>query len=289
MAGIENVPLWVRLARRTLRRVRQRLRYGVVLGGTAPVFFANSFPKSGTHLLTQVLAGFSQLGPVTASGLPAITIFEGSTGRTHETETILREINRLRPGDVGFGHLHAWPEIVSALSRNGMASYFIFRDPRDVVVSHVFYVTEKEPDHAHHKFYAEELSNFDERLRVSIQGRPELDISFPNISDRFEPYLPWLDCPEVLSIRFEDFIENKEETLGKVLDHAVSRGFKYSGDRGKAVEVLASSIDPKSSPTYRSGRVGGWRENFAPEHKELFKQCASHLLVTLAYEKDQEW
>ena len=84
MAGMENVPLWVRLARRTLRRVRQRLRYGVVLGGTVPVFFANSFPKSGTHLLTQVLAGFSQLGPVTASGLPAITIFEGFTGRRRE-------------------------------------------------------------------------------------------------------------------------------------------------------------------------------------------------------------
>ncbi|HEX7973822.1 MAG TPA: hypothetical protein VF498_05390, partial [Anaerolineales bacterium] len=41
-----------RLARRAARRSRQMLRYRRVSLSGVPVLFANSFPKSGTHLLT---------------------------------------------------------------------------------------------------------------------------------------------------------------------------------------------------------------------------------------------
>jgi hypothetical protein len=266
--------------------VRQWLRYRHL---DSPVLYGNSFPKSGTHLLTQVLAGFSRFGPVVDSGLPAVTMYSGITGAQRLLDTILDEIERLLPGDVGYGHLHAVPEIVQVLCRDGVSPYFIFRDPRDVVVSHVFYITEKEPDHIHHHYYAHVLTSFDERLRVSIEGRPELDFPFPNITARFEPYLPWLERPEVLSLRFEDFITRKEETIGRVLDHAVARGFRYQVEREEAIELLASSIDPQRSPTFRTGKVGGWKGHFTAEHKALFKQVAGDLLVKLGYESDLDW
>jgi hypothetical protein len=271
MEAVKN-PL--RLMRWRARRVSQRLRHGQL---DAPVLFGNSFPKSGTHLLTQVLAGFSQFGPAVNSGLPAITMYKGSTGAQRPLETIMSEVNRLLPGDVGFGHLHAVPEVIELLCREGFAAYFILRDPRDVVISHVFYVTEKEPDHIHHHYYAQVLTRFDERLKVSIEGRPELDFSFPNIAARFEPYVQWLERPEVYLLRFEDFILNKTETIGKVLDHAVARGFRYGGERKAAVELLSSAIDPKRSPTFRSGKIGAWR------------RYAGDLLVRLGYESDLDW
>jgi hypothetical protein len=283
---METLGTSLRLLRRGLRRGSQWLRYRCL---DAPVLFGNSFPKSGTHLLTQVLAGFSRFGPVVNSGLPAVTMYSGITGVERPLETILGEINRLRSGDVGYGHLHALPKIEQALCRDGVAPYFIFRDPRDVAVSHVFYITEKEPDHIHHHYYAHVLSSFDERLKVSIEGRPELDFPFPNISARFEPFMPWLDKPEVLSFRFEEFITRKGETIGKVLDHAVVRGFRYHGEREKAIELLSSSIDPQRSPTFRSGKVGGWKDYFTVEHKRLFKQVAGDLLVELGYESDLDW
>ena len=276
----------LRLIRWRIRRANQWLRYRRL---DAPILFGNSFPKSGTHLLTQVLAGFSQLGPVVNSGLPAVTVYEGSTGIQRSVKSIITEINRLRPGDVGYGHLHALPEIIPTLCREGIAPYFILRDPRDVVVSHVFYVTEKAAKHVHHDYYTRELSNFDERLQVSIEGRPELDISFPDIYSRFEPYMPWLERAEVLLLRFEDFITNKEKTIGKVFDHAVARGFRYQGERQYAVEILASSIDTTRSPTFRSGKVGGWREHFTVDHKDLFKKYAGDLLVKLGYETGLDW
>jgi len=276
----------LRLLRWHLRRARQWLRYRRL---DAPVLFGNSFPKSGTHLLTQVLAGFARLGPVVDSGLPAITVFEGTSGVQRPIAEILRQIDRLRPGDVGFGHLHALPEIVAALCREGVAPYFILRDPRDVAVSHVFFVTERETDHVHHEYYTQVLANFDERLQVSITGRPELDISFPDINARFAPYVGWLQRPEVLTLRFEQFIQDQGAALGQVFDHALARGFHYDGDWAQAIQTLAAAIDPQRSPTFRSGKVGGWREHFTPQHKELFKQVAGELLIALGYEKDLDW
>ena len=68
----------LRKARWQYRRAKARRRYGKV---DAPILFANSFPKSGTHLLTQVLSGFTQLGPFVNTGLPAVTMFDGPTGQ----------------------------------------------------------------------------------------------------------------------------------------------------------------------------------------------------------------
>lgn len=278
-----------RLARRMARRSLQMARWRRFSLDGVPVLFANSFPKSGTHLLTQVLSGFPHIGPAVDSGLPAVVTFRGGTGDARPLDAILSDLDRLLPGDIGYGHLHALPELVEALSSPKFAAYFILRDPRDVVVSHVHYVTEMEPNHIHHAYYAGELHTFDERLTASILGRPELEISFPNIRQRFEPYLGWLSRPEVLTLRFEDFITQREQTLGQVLDHAVGNGFPLALPRPDALQRLADSIDPQRSPTFRSGKVGGWRKSFTEEHKRIFKATAGDLLVRLGYEQDNNW
>lgn len=277
----------IKLARRQVRRAAATLKHGSL--ASAPVFFANSFPKSGTHLLIQALQGLAQLGPAVDSGLPAVVTFDGPTGQPRPLDTILRDLRRFQPGDVGYGHLHALPEIVSLLTQDGMAPFFIYRDPRDVVVSHVYYVTEMEPNHVHHYYYRDELTSFDERLRVSILGRPELGGLFPDIRRRFEPYLGWLERPEVLILQFEDFITQQEQTLLRVLDHARGRGFPITLEEQEALRVLKSAIDPMKSPTYRMGQVGKWRESFTEEHKSWFKEISGNLLVRLGYEQSDDW
>ena len=254
-----------------------------------PILFANSFPKSGTHLLTQVLHGFTRLGAVVDSGLPAIATYEGDSGRERPVEDMLADLQRLNPGDIAYGHLHALPALVSFLCREGVAPYFILRDPRDVVVSHVHYVTEMALEHVHHSYYTEVLRNFDERLQTSILGRPDWQDPFPDIRARFDPYLTWLDRQEVLTLSFEEFVADKAAAIGRVLDHAVNRGFPVYTDRAQAVQQLAAGIEPERSPTFRSGRVGGWRERFTPEHKELFKKVAGDLLIRLGYERSDDW
>ena len=243
--------------RRFLRRLAQTARYRHSLQGS-PILFANSFPKSGTHLLTQVLQGFPSIGPAVDSGLPAVVTFEGDSGRSRTPQEILTDLERLLPGDIAYGHLHALPPVVDFLCRGGICAYFILRDPRDVAVSHVHYVTEMEPGHAHHRYYTEELHSFDERLRASILGRPEAGIPFPNICQRFEPYLGWFERPKVLTLRFEEFLDDRTAALGRVFDHALRGGFRPMVEREGAIKTLAEAIDPQRSPTFRSGKAGAW-------------------------------
>lgn len=283
-----------KLIRRVLRRVVKGARYGDLSLQGVPVLFGNAFPKSGTHLLIQVLQGFARLGPAVVSGLPAILTYDGPTGKARPIGAIIRDLSNLRPGDVAYGHLHATPEVIQYLCRDGVAAFFIYRDPRDVVVSHVHYVTDVNAQHVHHHYYQEELKSFDERLSVSILGRPDLadqdpSVPFPDIRTRFEPYLGWMDQPEVLSLRFEDFISGQQGVLERIFDHVQGRGFPTTYKKMDAVEVLAAGIDPKRSPTFRSGRLGQWKEAFTEEHKKLFKEVAGDLLVRLSYEKDNDW
>lgn len=288
-----RLQLSARRVRHTWRRIslaaRQALRYGrFSLNGT-PVLFANSFPKSGTHLLTQVLQGFPRVGPAVDSGLPAVVTYQGDSGRQRPAEEVLADLRQLRPGDISYGHLHALPEVVACLSQPAFATYFILRDPRDVVVSHVHYVTEMEPQHALHTYYTQELHSFDERLNVSICGLPEIGFPFPDIRARFEPFLGWLDAPAVLTLCFEDFITDRDSALERVLKHAVQRGFPLDVSWDVAHQVLADSIDPQRSPTFRSGKIGGWRKQFSEQHKRLFKEVSGDLLIRLGYEADNDW
>jgi hypothetical protein len=284
-----KMPFLAYLLRRALRRARQTLRYGSLQ--SSPRFFANSFPKSGTHLLTQVMHGFTQIGPAVDSGLPAIVTFRGDSGRQRQEAEILGDLQRLLPGDIAYGHLHALPSVETFCCQPGTVTYFILRDPRDVVVSHVHYLTEMASNHIHHHYYQTKLHSFEERLVASIQGVSDGELGphpLPDIRARFEPYLRWLERPETLTVHYEDFITQREKVLGNVFDHAVQRGFAPTQPRSQAIQILSASIDPQRSPTFRSGKIGGWKTAFTPAHQQLFKEITGDLLARLGYEASRD-
>ena len=260
-----------------------------------PILLGISFPKSGTHLLDQILLGFSRVAPFSRRLHSFYAEYEGESGRKRTPEQALRWLESLRPSDIASAHLFARPEAVARVCTSTFVPYFIFRDPRDVVVSHVFYVTEMEPNHVHHAYY-QSLPDFDARLKVSILGRPELDarpepsrrVEFPDIAGRFIPYLDWLDQPSVMKIHFEDLIHDRAGTLNRIIDHFLAR-VPLQADRGLLLESLETSINPSKSPTFRSGKTGEWKKHFTGEHKRIFKDVAGDLLIRLGYENDNNW
>lgn len=252
-----------------------------------PVLLGISFPKSGTHLLDQILLGFSNAAPFSKRLHSFYAEYEGETGRKRSPEQALAWLDSLHSGDIASAHLFARTEAVERVCSPKFIPYFIFRDPRDVVVSHVFYVTSMEARHVHHEYY-QSLPDFNARLNVSIMGRLDAGIEFPNIADRFAPYLGWLDRDEVLSIHFEDLIHDRAAALHRVLDHLLDH-VPLRMQRQLILGFLESSIDPRRSPTFRSGKTGEWREHFTERHKEMFKDIAGDLLVRLGYEKSKDW
>jgi hypothetical protein len=264
----------------------QRIRFGSQ-SADLPVLLGISFPKSGTHLLDQILLGFANVAPYARHLHSFYAEYEGESGVKREPEQALQWLDSLRPRDVASAHLFARPDAVARVTSPNFIPYFIFRDPRDVVVSHVFYVTEMESRHVHHAYY-QSLPDFNARLTVSILGRQDMDIEFPNIAERFIPYLGWLDQAEVLTIHFEGLIQDRVQILNRIVDHFLAR-VPLPTPRQLILDSLESSIDPAKSPTFRSGKTGEWKKYFTDEHRKIFKDVAGELLIRLGYEKNNDW
>jgi hypothetical protein len=258
--------------------------------GGWPILLGLSFPKSGTNLLSQVMAAFCSVAPFADRTFDVFATFSNATGKQAGPLEALSFLSHRRPLDVVSVHFLAWPEAIRELQRPRYLPFFIYRDPRDVVVSHAFYVTGQAKDHVHHDYYAHVLTNFDERLLTSILGRPELqDIDFPDIGRRFEPYMAWTRTEGVLALRFEDIIEDRDTALGRVADHFLNRVSTVAASRPVLIHRIEASIAPERSRTFRSGKTGEWRKYFNDEHKAAFKQVAGGMLIELGYERDLNW
>src|SRR5512138_2361238 len=99
--------------------------------GGWPILLRISFPKSGTHLLDQILLGFSKVAPCSRRLHSFYAEYEGQSGRKRSPEQALAWVNSLRPADVASAHLFARPGVVERVTSLAFVPYFIFRDPRD--------------------------------------------------------------------------------------------------------------------------------------------------------------
>ena len=263
------------------------LRWKRLSFNDAPPVFGNSKPKSGSHLLLQVLNGFTKIMPYKAVEAEPVRTIE-KKGRRRTAEEVLGDLQRIPSGVLGWGYVEPTPENVAFLCQPHRINYFIYRDPRDLLVSQVFFATDMHEEHGMHDFYTS-LPDFSERLKFAITGIDRDGLYMVNVRQRYASVFEWLKQPHVMCIRFEDLIDHRESTLESMLDEVESIGYKIPTPRPKALSILVEAIQPKKSRTFRSGKTGGWREHFTEEHKDFFKDVAGDLLVRLGYEKDNNW
>jgi hypothetical protein len=252
-----------------------------------PPILANSFPKSGTHLLLQILEALPDTvnyGSFIAS-MPTITFRERSKS-AH-----LRLIKNIVPGEVLPAHLFFSPIYQQELNNKNCVHYFIYRDLRDVAISDAYYLTYMNPYHRMHKYFSKKCKTMEERISTAILGVTEQDFpyDYPNIAKRFARYRGWLLCPEVLSIKYEELVsERRISVLRKMVEHYFNssrKNFQFE----EVLETAIENIDPFKSHTYRKGRVGGWRDAFTDLHRSQMKAVAGDLLVGLGFEEDFNW
>ena len=167
-------------------------------------------------------------------------------------------------------------------------NYFIYRDPRDMLVSQVFFATDMHEEHGMHEYY-KSLPDFGERLKVAITGIDRGGLHMVSVKQRYEGVFQWLEQKNVMCLRFEDLINDRVATLKAMLNEVERTGYRIPTPRETALPILIDAIQPRKSHTFRSGKTGGWREHFTEEHKRLFKDVAGDLLVRLGYEKNNDW
>ncbi len=278
----------LKLFRLELRRFQASRRWGKEALAKAPPVLGFAIPKAGSHLLIQILYGLTKFGPFIKPGFPPVNRFEDNINQ--DITTIVEEINKMRSGEVRYGYFHSTEPFLSAITAPGRASIFIYRDPRDQLVSLVFYAKDMQLDHHMHEHFSNELSTMEERLNVVIEGCALPDLLMVNVRERYEEYLGWFDRDDVLCLKFEDLILDQEKTLGKLLDYIESFGVSFSASRQEAIKGLSDAIKPKNSGTFRKGKPGNWKNHFTDDNKRRFKVVAGDLLTRLGYEEnDQVW
>lgn len=278
----------LKVGRLQLRRWKAARRWGREAVQHAPPVLGTALPKGGSHFIHQVLSGLANVGPFIRPGFPPVNRFEDNS-HLPETE-ILAEISRMGAGEIRYGYIPCREPYRSLLEEPERATVFIYRDPRDLVVSHVFYATYMHEDHGMHDYYTQDLESMEGRLNVAIEGCDKPGLKLPNIWQRYVDYLPWLEMAGVHCVRFEDLITDRDNALAGIVEYIEGFQVEFPGSRDQVLDGMKKAIQPKKSGTFRKGKPGNWQEHFTPENKARFKGVARDLLSRLGYENDdQDW
>src|SRR6266545_2685848 len=163
----------------------------------APPIFGNSKPKSGSHLLLQILNGFTEIMPYKYVDADPVRTIE-KEGRRKKKEEIVDELKSIPRGVIGWGYVEATPENVAFLCQPDRVNYFIYRDLRGLLVSQVFFATDMHEEHGMHEYY-KSLPDFGERLKVAITGIDRDGLHMVSVKQRYEGVFQWLEQKDVMS------------------------------------------------------------------------------------------
>lgn len=232
------------------------------LAARKPLFLI-SIPKAGTHLLIRLAE---------ALGYPhgGLCPSDPLSGRWYSIEG----------QDT---HTKATDMFEDILRRRGMMDHpflrspalFIYRDPRDVLVSEANYY--HRPDVSFVHGYMANLS-FRERLIRLIDDTWLLG----SIRERMAGFAAWLDLPNVIPLSFEELVgaagggddatQRKAVWSVQLKLHAAGRP-----------DVIARQLYDRASPTFHTGQIGSWRRHFDREVRRLFGQLSQDFMQRYGY------
>jgi hypothetical protein len=253
----------------------------------APPVLANSFPKSGTHLLFQIVDGLPQ---ATNYGGFLASMTSSFQFRERSPDNATRFIRRFVPGEIVRGHLFFHPQNAADLAAKNVVHYFSYRDPRDVAVSEAHYLREMNRWHRLAPFFRK-LPSLDEAIMLSITGfqPPIAGLEYPDIAARFARYRGWLGRDDCMAIRFEELAsERRDDVIRRMAAFYAARCSGHL-DVDACAKAMTACIAPHKSHTFRTGKKAGWRSEFTAEHRRVFDDLAGDLLIALGYESDHNW
>lgn len=278
---------FLKILRWRYRRFQAARKWGSSALNQSPAVLGNAMPKSGSHLINQVVQGLVNIGPYVNPGFPPVNRDEENEKLLDDA--VLANLRSMKPGDIGYGYIKAARPYVSLLDTAGRATIFVYRDPRDMIISHVFYATQMHTGHGMHRYYNESLHTMEERIHAAIEGVDQPGSELSPILAKYLGYMGWLNIPSILCMRFEDLILDQRNSLDRIISYLADRGHHSVLSREAEIDALQRAIAPHKSGTYRKGKPGNWREHFTPGNIDFFKAKTGDLLVRLGYEESMNW
>ncbi len=258
---------------------------GIVLFSTStasPKIIVTSIPKCGTHLLMKCIYEITGIGMI----------------GHHKTYTILCDQDVQAESLVG--HAVCTEANIRLIEKNGFKGVFILRDPRDQCISMIHYARRyphEWPKLAHMEFSQAIQSWVLDTSSIASVPMKWLDKKvkpFMGVVDFYDRYLGWIDHPLFYTTTFEKLVGpdgggSKEAQIQEIMNIAHHLDHPISLDRAQKIAQNLFGKKGAYANTFRSGKIGSWRDYFTKQDKEVFKKAAGQLLIKLGYEKDLNW
>jgi hypothetical protein len=240
-----------------------------VLLGNKHGIILNTVPKSGSHLIEQLV-----------SGIPGVK-------RVFHTEW-----HEILPGEFVLNHFHYTKDRHIILTNMGIKQIFVYRDFRDTVVSLAYFIINTLHAHPLYHFYNQHLNRrFEDLITYLIEGVQHPQCHYPSIYEELKPYFHWWDIPGILTLRYEDLVRDQEsrmQSCRKMLDYLYGQSM-LEMDKQDVIQLMLNNVNPEKSPTFRKGSIGDWKTELNDRHKAVLKKQVGHLLIKWGYEQDLNW
>ena len=238
----------------------------------------NSIPKSGTHLLYQVLAplGLKDFGGFLAT-TPSVSL------KKRPPSEHVDYLDRLFHRELLSAHMHFDEQVAEAVERLEQPLITIIRDPRDIFISELDYLSEVNRWHRMHRFYKRARDD-EAAFTLCLEGMPDASFCYPSFAERIEPYLGWLHRASTLTVRFEQLrntATQQKEML--IIARYLERGGLWSDGESSFVQQAQACIDPSASHTFRQGGVGTWRERLSDDQADRLEQVIAPIARFMGY------
>lgn len=216
-----------------------------------------SVPKSGTNMITQAIGGSHHQ----------------IDGRIQEHDRhphpyVIKELvnfDRFARSHLPFSSFY--PTLFKIMDIKGI---FLYRDPRDSIVSWLYWI-QREGE------IGGGFINFmtDEGVRVAESSDP-IKWLISKSAYHWERFIGWMNVEGVLSLSYEDILENKERELQKIAE--------FTENSFGSVNAMQTRINPSSCSTFRKGIIGDWKNHFTDEHTEYFNKEMKRIMEVMGYE-----
>lgn len=241
-----------------------------------PPVVVNSLPKSGTHLMLQItraLPGIRYHGNFLATS-------PSRTQRARSPEVMARKVSGLLPGETLGAHLYHSAPVAKALRGVNALHLFIYRDPRAVLVSEMFYLSEMNRFHRMYKHFSR-LTETEDRLKLALDG---LDEHYPAAPERFLPYAGWVTDPDTMALRYEDMVgPDQPAHIAQVAARWRARAGAEAPAHPGLEDALVAAVDPGKSHTFREGGTDRWRSKLSPAQVDLVTERLAPALERFGY------
>jgi len=255
-----------------------------------PPIIINSFPKSGTHLLAQMMAVIAEPNAEIAATRQQrqarkylSTHENGGWGpRLRSLHDVMEALTVLQPGQYAGAHLAASPDIMQWAENENISVIFLYRDLRDIVVSETYHIEGTNPTTTHHPYKTRfnNLPNHESRMRAVLTGMD----GWPSIRERWEQYAGWLTTSSVLPVRFRDLRYRPKLTCAAILGYIYERTGRLLPS--KYIEWMMGSVAPPLSPTYRTSRAGDWKTEFTSSLKLEAEEQIGNWVEALGFNEE---